>query len=263
MSYKTLSKKEKAILAIAKKGRFGDSELRKVNGEMSHVNKKEAALIDKYGQKAELLVKSVGSGTINPDTGLREYGLWSQLGTLWDRTLGNQGIGGAIFGWQEGQDFDAAAKNIANNSFSTTLSSAKKDLGAGGSIMKKKGDELSALQFEGAQQSEQVAETARNMASQQGFQGASASQQTMNQQIKDLAVQGKMQSKSKIDEALGEHKNVVDSLNQAKNQALSDYLSTTEENFGGSTQLDDLNAYIWEMQAGGAGSAKTYVNTVD
>ena len=249
MSYNTLSKNDKALLALSKKGRFGDSELRKVDGEMSHVNKKEAALIDKYGQKAELLVKSIGSGTINPNTGLREYGFFSQLGsslsTAWDRTFGKHGIGGHLFGYQDELFGRGEAAKVANDSFVTTLNSAQKDLGPSGSIMKKKGAELNALQFEGAQQSEQVAETARNMASQQGFQGASASQQTMNQQMKDLAVQGKMQSGAKVEEALGEHKNVVDSLNQAKN-------------FSGSSELDELEAYIAEMQAGGAGSAKTY-----
>ena len=54
-------------------GRFGDSELRFVDGELSHVNPSEAKSIDMYGAQGENLVKAVGSGTVNPDTGLNEY----------------------------------------------------------------------------------------------------------------------------------------------------------------------------------------------
>ena len=65
---------------LAKKGRsFGgvkDSKIRKVKGETSHVNKHEANVIDVMGPLGEAWVASIGSGTINPKTGLREYGLF-------------------------------------------------------------------------------------------------------------------------------------------------------------------------------------------
>ena len=61
-------------------GRFGDSELRFVDGELSHVNPTEAHAIDMYGSEGEKLVKAAGSGTINPDTGLKEY--WWQAALL-------------------------------------------------------------------------------------------------------------------------------------------------------------------------------------
>ena len=60
---------------LASLGRFGDSELRFVNGELSHVNPSEAQTIDMYGSQGENLVKAVGSGTINPETGNKEYWL--------------------------------------------------------------------------------------------------------------------------------------------------------------------------------------------
>ena len=60
---------------VASLGRFGDSELRFVDGELSHVNPSEAKSIDMYGSQGENLVKAVGSGTVNPDTGLNEYWL--------------------------------------------------------------------------------------------------------------------------------------------------------------------------------------------
>ena len=57
-------------------GRFGDTELRVVNNELSHVNAVEADIIDNYGNVGEEFVQNAGSGTINPETGLREYGWW-------------------------------------------------------------------------------------------------------------------------------------------------------------------------------------------
>tara|TARA_R110002012_G_C11563762_1_gene603636 strand:+ start:369 stop:1142 length:774 start_codon:yes stop_codon:yes gene_type:complete len=60
------------IKNLASKGRFGDTQLRFVDGELSHVNLEEAKTIDMYGSQGEKLVKSIGSGTINPETGLKE-----------------------------------------------------------------------------------------------------------------------------------------------------------------------------------------------
>ena len=54
-------------------GRGGDTEMRMVNGEMSHVNSEEATIIDMYGSQGEKLVEAMGSGTINPYTGKKEY----------------------------------------------------------------------------------------------------------------------------------------------------------------------------------------------
>ena len=82
---------------LASKGRYGDTEL-------YNINRKEAALLRALG----------GSGTINPNTGLREYShkWWHPGGTiggwidsavdagsdLWNETLGNEGIGGWLTG---------------------------------------------------------------------------------------------------------------------------------------------------------------------
>jgi len=58
---------------LSKMGRGGDTKLRNVDGELSHVNADEAAAIDMYGSVGENVVKAVGSGTINPYTGNKEY----------------------------------------------------------------------------------------------------------------------------------------------------------------------------------------------
>ena len=61
---------------LANKGRYGDSLMRKVDGELSHVNPMEAKIIDSLGSIGEGVVKEIGSGTINPNTGLKEYIDW-------------------------------------------------------------------------------------------------------------------------------------------------------------------------------------------
>jgi len=68
---------------LASQGRRGDTEL-------AHVNPQEAALLRALG----------GSGTINPNTGLREYGhAWwhpQWLSDAWNKTVGNEGIAGMV-----------------------------------------------------------------------------------------------------------------------------------------------------------------------
>jgi hypothetical protein len=66
-------KEDQGIRTVARKGRKGDSELRRVGGEVSHVNTTEANAIDMLGPMGEAWVQSVGSGTTNPKTGLPEY----------------------------------------------------------------------------------------------------------------------------------------------------------------------------------------------
>jgi len=62
------------LSSLAKKGRYGDTEiLRFSGGERAHGNIKEKALINMYGQQGEQMVKAAGSGSTNPSTGLQEY----------------------------------------------------------------------------------------------------------------------------------------------------------------------------------------------
>ena len=56
-------------------GRGGDNKIRNVEGKPSHVNPYEAYLIDAYKESGEAEVKRIGSGTTNPATGLKEYGI--------------------------------------------------------------------------------------------------------------------------------------------------------------------------------------------
>ena len=69
-----------SVRSVARKGRRGDSELRRVGGEVAHVNTTEANAIDALGPMGEAWVQSIGSGTRNPRTGLPEYHLWHKHG---------------------------------------------------------------------------------------------------------------------------------------------------------------------------------------
>jgi len=62
------------LSGIAKKGRGGDTEVARAStGELWHVNPQEKALMNMYGMEGERMVKAIGSGTTNPQTGLKEY----------------------------------------------------------------------------------------------------------------------------------------------------------------------------------------------
>ena len=73
MARQTIWRIEMNYKNLANKGRHGDSELRNVAGQTSHVNPKEANLIDLWGALGESLVQRRGAGTINPNTGMPEY----------------------------------------------------------------------------------------------------------------------------------------------------------------------------------------------
>jgi hypothetical protein len=64
---------QNAYNMLANEGRDGDTELAYVDDELAHVNQLEKDLINRYGDIGEQLVEEIGAGTINPETGLKEY----------------------------------------------------------------------------------------------------------------------------------------------------------------------------------------------
>lgn len=64
----------------AKLGRFGDTKIREIDGQPNHVTALEAVKIDTDRKSGEEFAKAVGSGTINPITGLKErWNIWSDF----------------------------------------------------------------------------------------------------------------------------------------------------------------------------------------
>ena len=111
---------------LAKKGRFGDTEIRKVDGKPAHVNPQEAKLIDRKGRLGELIVKSQGAGTTNPETGHREYFLGMTVAGVIAAVKVVAAVvtaGAAAYGaWKAGdiaaEEYDAAVeKNDAEKAF--------------------------------------------------------------------------------------------------------------------------------------------------
>tara|TARA_R110000787_G_scaffold112329_4_gene221257 strand:- start:1 stop:831 length:831 start_codon:yes stop_codon:yes gene_type:complete len=79
---------------LANKGRYGDTEVRIIDNDYAHVNKAESIVIDEYGDKGINWVKNAGSGTINPETGKKEYNPF--MAVMAAAAIGgliNQGIG--------------------------------------------------------------------------------------------------------------------------------------------------------------------------
>ena len=61
------------LSSLAAKGRYGDTQIAKTSkGELWHVNPEEKAMMNMYGAEGERMVDAIGSGTKNPQTGLKE-----------------------------------------------------------------------------------------------------------------------------------------------------------------------------------------------
>lgn len=76
---------------LASQGRGGDNRIRNIDGAPAHVNTPESMLIDQFGDLGKQKVKQIGSGGINPRTGLREYRTPPSGGTGEGTTLNDIG----------------------------------------------------------------------------------------------------------------------------------------------------------------------------
>ena len=126
---------------LANKGRYGDTEVRIIDNDYAHVNKAESIVIDEYGDKGINWVKNAGAGTINPETGKKEYNPF--MAVMAAAAIGgliNQGIGMYRSGKQQqlsgqsqvgmlGQTEDELQKLIGNL---PALREAQEDVALGG-----------------------------------------------------------------------------------------------------------------------------------
>jgi hypothetical protein len=228
---------------ISSKGRGGDTTIRTVKGESSHVNIFEAYLIDNHDKIGEEIVSEIGSGTINPNTGLREYKWepWTSISDAWDKTLGKHGLGGWL-GDYEGTLEERKQAGIALDlGMEGITESAKASFRPGGYFDKTK--DLNVSQTLGAQFS--ASQTGQKLASQVGMASSGAANQVQslqkNQVIQDAMVKSTQLSKDKADLALN--------LRNQVNQLLSTYGSATGEVYG---NTEDLYAEL-DLSMGGTG----------
>ena len=123
----------------AKLGRGGDTKIRTVDGRKSHVNAFEAYMIDVKGRVGQEYTKKVGSGTINPYTGMPEYHELTPAGrgedalkimeihnSTWDSASGTHSGGGEGYGSEGFTDFgsgdiDADWKSYQQGSFAESV----------------------------------------------------------------------------------------------------------------------------------------------
>ena len=83
---------------IASKGRFGDTKIAKSKfvepGALWHVNEGEKKAMSLYGAEGEKLVDAIGSGSINPETGLKENFVITTGMVMAGAAIGSAVIGG-------------------------------------------------------------------------------------------------------------------------------------------------------------------------
>lgn len=76
--------------SAADAGRYGDDRIGIVDNEPAHINAWEEHLINSYGEIGEEITKQLGSGTTNPNTGLKEYNhIFGISHEGWDNSVGS------------------------------------------------------------------------------------------------------------------------------------------------------------------------------
>ena len=108
---------------LAKKGRYGDSEIAKTSkGELWHVNPQEKAMMNMYGAEGERMVDAIGSGTTNPQTGLKEQNpaLWLAGAAVASAVVGafgsyKSGRASELQSQSEGRQADIGLKQIQDS----------------------------------------------------------------------------------------------------------------------------------------------------
>jgi len=247
MDIKLLTDRERALIKIAEQGNNGDTTLRKVDGQISHVNEIEANIIDKYGKSGEDLVKSIGSGTVNSETGLKEYS-WLTAAIGW---AGHRlGLGNAFEtkGFRERQRVGKQSKRIAKEGLEALLETSKRDLGAEGSIAQGRNQQLESIQTEISGQSEQLADQTEQLISSGGFATSGNAQNAMQTALQNQ-IQGANLKQQQIDqEAADASGDIISALSAQKNNILATYLAATDKTYSGDA-LSNLNAFIEEQKA--------------
>jgi hypothetical protein len=120
---------------LAKQGRNGDTKVRSVLGVDSHVNKIEAQWIDEMGLVGQLLTSQLGSGDINPQTGLPEYSWFSKniLNPIF------KGYAGSHKGSDKDWDRDQRLEELAQASMTDLIGQFNSNVGEGGKYDQQRG----------------------------------------------------------------------------------------------------------------------------
>jgi len=245
---------------LAAKGRNGDNMIGEVDGAPAHINAYEAYLLDKYGKAGEEVVKDIGAGTTNPETGMKEYH-GSMLGGAFGKPKGhplhhlsmtNNVVADALdwlvptegtgfFSSDTGQAEKASAGNVVGQGMQVLLEKQKREMGPQGFITQGQQMEEAGIQDtygttrEGITAAEQQLKTGTNLA----FSGeVEAKIDKMTGQAESQYGLNIGESRMKADKA---ESDFMSNLREQMNRMMMDYQSITEEAYGGGQSFDELN----------------------
>ena len=244
---------------IASKGRFGDSELREVDGEISHVNPVEANLIDSLGKNGEEIVKEIGAGTINPETGLREYAILPILGAAaavlggglaigksrggkgwkgaWDHSFGKYGLGGFLSGGEaeKADALRAQARGVVSGGLADLETYGEDYLKTGGILEREKASKIDALSGTSRNQLSKI----DNYANQISMKGNMATGVDLTTNLEKNLIDNYNRSLGDINlESQKTQMDFIADLKKQKTQLLMDYSTATGNAYKGSASGD-------------------------
>ena len=266
----------------SKYGRNGDTKIAKIDNKDAHVNAWEAHLKDRYGKDAEPLIKQLGSGSINPVTGLKEYhqnGLkiwqsgWHPHPHLSDYTWSNNPIANAFdhilptenTGWlsniqSSASEIEDQTEDIVKEGMLGLAGDVDAYLGEDGFLERERGitfdkieQEKDSYSFKGQQDLMNVTDVRDTQISKTNLvtsgditNKADDAQKYVNREY-NLNVDKTMTG---VDQAnLSYEKNRVDFLKGIRtemNELLLRYSEITDEAYGGSTAYNDLLTLLEE-----------------
>tara|TARA_R100001443_G_scaffold1969_8_gene6825 strand:+ start:1466 stop:2551 length:1086 start_codon:yes stop_codon:yes gene_type:complete len=122
----------------ARLGRFGDTKIREIDGQPSHVTALESVFIDIDKESGEKFAKDVGAGTINPYTGLKEYNAGDEWN--WGDALGS------LIGGESKEEFDRR-KAVEDAFAQVEWSSARERFGSNPNVMSESEVEKAFTEF--------------------------------------------------------------------------------------------------------------------
>mgnify|MGYP003133286870 CR=1 FL=1 len=261
----------------AKFGRMGDTLIRKVDGQDAHVNAWEANLIDRYGKDGEEIVKSVGAGSTNPHTGNKEYiapvipiffAAWAGLNMeagrqqrgsggwdvrdIWNYSLGNQGLGGWLFGYEGKQKKKDQARQVVADGVANLSNSYDKHMGADGFFAENQEQAFDKISAESTDALQEIGTIRDTQIGKADMASSGTIQYNTEIQTDKVTRDYKMDVNETVNQRRQDQFNFLTDLRKQKNALLTDYQQTMDEAYSGDfdfdkTLTDSLDDWDQEM----------------
>ena len=250
----------------AKFGRMGDTLIRQVDNEDAHVNAWEANLIDRYGPEGEALVKSVGSGSINPYTGNKEYNPWAIVGGMmiigslfnagwkgqrehggtawWDYSLGKHGVGGWIgdnlLGGKAAKKKKAEARTIVMDGVTSLQDSYDAHMGSDGFFHTNQTQAFNEVSAESTDALQEIGKISDAQIGKADMASSGTVQYNTEINTDKVTRDYKVDVNDIVNQRREDQFNFLTDLKRQKNQLLTDYQQTIDEAYEGEFAFDDI-----------------------